>query len=133
MPTTKGDAIRFKGGKYKGRTGWRNDDKQDTRHRTYVIVTLLDGTEKETWVKRRSVADPRGPPTNYFEATLQQHPDIDGLVERLCFEIARCSLGPQNQDANPIHVCIHNRLNEAMVLQAALGSQATWRIVDYQG
>jgi predicted xylose isomerase-like sugar epimerase len=90
MPSTKGDPIRFKGGKYKGQTGWRNDDKQDTRHRTYVIVTLLDGTVKETWVKRRNVAAPRGHPTNYFEAVLQQHPDIEGLVEQLCFEIARC-------------------------------------------
>jgi hypothetical protein len=50
--------------------GWHNDDKQDTRHCTYVIVTLLDGMEKETWVKRWSVAAPCGPPTNYFKGTL---------------------------------------------------------------
>jgi hypothetical protein len=98
-----------------------------------VIVTLLDGTEKETWVKHQSVASPRGSPANYFEATLQQHPDIDGLIEKLCFEIARCSLGPQNRNAEAIHVSIHNRLNEAMAAQAALGSRATWRIVDYEG
>jgi hypothetical protein len=133
MPATKGDPIRFKGGKYKGQTGWRNDDKQDTRHRTYVILTLLDGTEKETWVKHRSVAAPRGPPTNYFEAVLQQHPDIEGLVEQLCFEITRCNLGPKNQNAEPIYVSIHKRLNEAMAAQAALGSRATWRMVDFEG
>jgi hypothetical protein len=131
MPATKGDPIRFKRGKYKGQTGWRNDDREDTRHRTYVIVTLLDDTEKETWVKRRSVAAPRGPPTNYFEATLLQHPDIEGLVEQLCFEIARCSLGPQNQNVDPIYESIHDRLNEAMFAQAALGSRATWRMADY--
>jgi hypothetical protein len=131
MPATKGDPIRFKGGKYKGQTGWRNDDKQNTRHRTYVIVTLLDGTEKETWVKHRSVASPRGSPTNYFEAMLQQHPDIEGLIDQLCFEIARCSLDPQHRNVDPILESIQNRLNEAMVAQTALGSRATWRVVDY--
>jgi hypothetical protein len=98
-----------------------------------VIVALLDGTEKETWVKRRSVAAPRGPPTKYFEAVLQKHPDIEGLVEQLCFEIARCYLGPENQNEEPIYMSIHNRLIEAMATQAALGSRATWCMVDYEG
>jgi hypothetical protein len=123
MPT-RGAPIQFKRGKYKGRTGWLNDNKTDTRHRAYIIVTLEDGTEKETWVKHQSITTHRGPPRNFSEAMLQQHPDIEGLINQLCFEVAHCNIAQRLQDPQPLYASINERLNQALHAQSAQGSQA---------
>ena len=133
MPATKGEAITFKRGKYKGCTGWRNADKANTSHRTYVIVSMVGRGEKETYVKSRSVAAPCAATTDYAEAMLVQHPDIEGLVDQLCFEIARCNIAENlRADPQPLHFAIHKRMLQAMTDQTNLGGRATWRIVNYE-
>jgi hypothetical protein len=62
---------------------------------------------------------------------LQQHPDIEGLIDQLCFEVARCNIAQRLQDPQALYASINERLNQAIHAQSAQGSRATWRMVDY--
>lgn len=132
----KGEPVRFKRGKYKGKSGWHNADKteKNTTHRVYVLVDLGNNRLKATFVKPSSISKRRAhSPSNYAEAMLDQQPDIEGLIEQLCFEIARCNIHDDFHEA-PQHLydAIHIRMTEAIEEQAALGYNATWRLVDYE-
>jgi hypothetical protein len=129
MASSKGDPIRFIKGKYKGKTGWRNKDKESTRERLYVIVDLGNNKLKATWVKKSSAKPAIQPrPTSYSEAVLQQCPDIEEKLEKLCAELAMCKI---ERDPNGILAIINVKLAEACETQAGK-SRALYRSIDYQ-
>jgi hypothetical protein len=87
-----GDPIRFVKGKYKGKTGWCNKDKESTRERLYVIVDLGDGVIRRTFVKKTSAKPAVQPnPASYSEAVLQECPDVEEKLDKLCLELALAS------------------------------------------
>lgn len=127
-PENAGDEIRFKAGKYKGKTGWRNTKRTDTAGRIYVIVDL-GSRFKETYVRPTSIAKPQGRSQNWAEALVDQHPDIDGMIDKLCKEIGRCTVGDRLEtDPEPLYLLVHTRMLEERRKHLALGPRGAWRI-----
>jgi hypothetical protein len=126
----KGDPIRFTRGTYQGKTGWCNKDKESKKTRLYVIVDLGRGKMKRTWVKKSSVKPAiRSRPTSYSEAVLQQCPDLEEKLEKLCAELAMCKI---EKDPIGIEKIISDKLNEACQMQAGKKSRALYRTINYQ-
>jgi len=96
QPTNAGEAIRFKRGKYRGLHGFRDTSKKNTLKRSYVIVQLEDQTYKPTYVRHSSIAPPLAKPKNWAEALTIQNPDIDGLIDQLCEQLASCNVGDRS-------------------------------------
>jgi hypothetical protein len=123
----KGNEIRFVRGKYIGLLGWINADEVNTRTTVPVIVSLPtndDGStmEKVTKVKKESVA-PRQPPPplSYTEAVLQQHPNIDKVMDQLMRQLAKCNISSENRALQNILI---DRLAEANRRQNPFGYRA---------
>jgi hypothetical protein len=134
MSTPSGERIRFIRGTYVGKTGWINNSKKETAKMVYVIVELEDGL-KETRVAHASIARPAAEPTSYGEATLQQHPDIDGMMDKLVCQLAKCHMSTQASAVNSAFKTTEifcNKLFQAIATQQALGDKATWRHVHYE-
>jgi hypothetical protein len=127
---TKGRAIRFQDGKYFGKTGWMDADKRPTPKMYYVIVDLGDGTLKSTKVMKTSVGNRHEPPTSYAMAAIQQHPDIEKQITKLCRDLAECSIG---RDAQGLFRILEKNLSEATETQDQMGSGARYRRVDFSG
>jgi hypothetical protein len=68
------------------------------------------------------------PPTNYVEAALQQHVDIDCALNKVCKLLAKCHLRTGHKEAAQ-HVFM-KRMETAIHQQAAEGSKATWYHVE---
>jgi hypothetical protein len=74
----KGKKVRFIGGKYGGKKGWVDDDRNLGTGTIPVIVDLGKKGEKETYVYKYSVAlEATVNPTCYAEAVIQQCPDLE--------------------------------------------------------
>ena len=96
--TEKGDEIHFKPSAapaYRNKLGWINTAKGAdgfTAQMVYVIVDLGNGKEHPTRVMQTSITKRHSTPTSYDEALFQQHPDIEGLMDKLILKIASCSM-----------------------------------------
>jgi hypothetical protein len=126
--TQQGLQIGFVSEKYLGKTGWIDNEKIDTAKMQYVIVDLGSGRTKRTRVNKESVGKPLGTPSSYLEAVLQQCPDIEQKLNKLCLELAKCSIAI---DAQGILDIIHKKLHKATTRQQLMGSKATWRQVNF--
>lgn len=102
----------------------------------YVIVDIGDHETIETRVKQDSIAQPHpAAPSSYEEAALQQHPDIETMMDKLVRELARCHINAEGDtpDHPPqIAGIFCRKLYEACAKQNALANKATWRFVDYE-
>jgi len=136
LPTTmvnysdadKGEQIRITGGTYRGRNGWRWKGKADTLKRTYVIIELEDGVLKGTRLSKTNVGAPWQPPTNYVEAALQQHLQIDETLDKLCMLLAKCNLTGEERD---LHRAFFDRMQAARVQKLSEGQSASWFHVEF--
>jgi hypothetical protein len=128
MPAMKGDAIVFIGGKYAGKTGWINTNKEAGENTTPVIVDLGSKGKKETYVFRQSFRKEKVA-ASYAEAVLVQCPDIEVLMTKLCRNLAKCSI---EQDASGVVALFNKKLNEAIALQEAKGAKALYRHVTFR-
>jgi hypothetical protein len=130
----RGREIRFIKGKYIGYNGWINDHGDHTAHSYAVIVSgyksVNGGThDRITKVRKESVRDRILPPANSkSEAIMQQHPEIEQTMEKLCRQLAKCDINPRS---NSIKEVFGRKLLEAVAKQIALGNKATWKRVDY--
>ena len=95
---------------------------------SYVIVDLGNNNLKSTRVRKDSVGKPFQPPTCYAEAVIQQNPDIEGKMNKLCAELAKCNIV---KDGAGIFEILERKLAEATARQSGMGSLATWRHVQY--
>jgi hypothetical protein len=129
-PENAGEAIRFTRGKYKGKSGFHNDGRDDTDHRVYVFIELRSGSYKETFVRHTSIAIPRPAPATYAEVLVDQHPDIEGMVDALCNEVARTTIiGHLENDPEPFFRFVHERMLHAIGQQRSRRGRTYWRIV----
>ena len=128
----KGQRIRFKAGNYKGCNGWLAKNKKvQTRggeKMMCVIVDLGGGQELDTRVLTTSIGKPRTTPKSFAEAVVQQHPDIEEMMDKLCREIAKCGLSPTDPALETI---LSKKLTEAALLQNSAGHKARCRVVHY--
>ena len=131
----KGRRIRFITGPYAGYKGWLDTEEGETAETYRVVVDGYKGKrknekpkEKRTWVKKTSVRMEKAINT-YEEAALDQHPDIDILMEKLVKELAKFDLDRENTGFVSI---FEKKLGEAIVTQDSLGHKARWRRVDFE-
>lgn len=125
----KGEAIHITGGKYVGMNGWRWLGKGNPPKQTYVILILGNNKEKGIRVKKGNVGPPCGAPTDYVDAVLQQHPDIDQAFNKVCKMLAKCQL---NGTEKPLQIKFIEKMEAAVEQQLAEGQKAAWFHVDYK-
>jgi hypothetical protein len=129
----KGAPIKFIGGDYVGCSGWINKMKDPMDTFIYVIV-VLKKTKKEllTRVKQENyvlLADIKVP-INYEEAMVQQHPDIEQMLNMLAGKMAECELiGVTGQSGQNIGNVFLQHLGKAIARQNAKDSKSRWRRV----
>ena len=129
MPAMKGDAIVFIGGKYGEKTGWINTNKKAGKSTTPVIVDLgEDKGEKETYVFNQNFRKEKVA-TSYADAVLDQCPNIQVLMTKLCRDLAQCSI---EQDTSGVVALFNKELNNALTLQEAKGAKALYRHVTFR-
>ena len=126
---TKGQAIRFIGGKYGGKKGWINSDKEPGENTVPVMVDLGKKGEKETFVYQDSVAnEPSTAPSSYAEAVIQQCPDLDVNLTKLARDFAKCSI---HVDPEGFFRLVQRKVKEATEQHQAKGSKALYRNIQY--
>jgi hypothetical protein len=129
--TNKGPAIRIKKGKYFEIPAWLNESKLETPKCYYVIVDMGNGVLHKTRLLKSSIVIlETGPPASYSEALLRQNPDIEMQLDKLCQELAKCSV---HHDGTGFFAIMQNKINEARQTQNSLGGKATYRIVHFNG
>lgn len=128
----KGEAITITGGKYAGKNGWRWLGKGNPPRQEYVIVVLEVNNEVGTRILKGNVGLPSraGNPTNYVDAVLQQHSDIDLTLNKVCKMLAKCSVNGAHQEA--LMKIIIKKMNAAVAQQQVEGQKATWFGVHYE-
>jgi hypothetical protein len=127
----KGEAIRIKKGTYIGKTGWIDADAKvlDTMVWVYVDNWNGDGRSiKHTKVKKSSISQKDREPTTYAEAVIQQHPDIDATLDKLCLDLAMCNI---HKDEKGIMELVHQRLGKATDEHNKLGYKKKIREVNF--
>jgi hypothetical protein len=124
----KGHEIRFVGGKYIGKTDWIDNANKETSKMYYVYVDLGNETTKRTRVNKNSDRKPVETPSSCGEAVLLQCPDIEVKLDKLCLELAKCSIVI---DTIAMIVIIQNRLINAISKQNTMGNKATYRHITF--
>jgi hypothetical protein len=125
----KGDAIHITGGKYIGLNGWRWLGKSNPPKQTYVVVLLENNKEKGVRVNKGNVGPPRCAPVDYVDAVLQQHTDIDQVLNKACKLLAMCNL---NGTEEALQKKFLAKMQAAFEQQLADGQKATWFGVNYE-
>jgi hypothetical protein len=124
----KGEAIHITGGKYIGLSGWLWLEKPNPPKTTYVIITLKNNTEVGTRVNKGHVGPPRGAPTDFVDAALQQHTDVDVAFNKVCKMLAKCNLNGSERELQEKFLF---KMHAAFEQQLAEGVKASWFYVDY--
>ena len=123
-----GEELHFVGGTHKGKTGWIDQSKKHTPKMCYVIVKEDDGTQTATRVMKESVVSVKAlltVPSTLEEACLQQHPDIERMMDKLAEKLAMCSVTPSDRLA----VIFMEKLQKANAKQSKKGNKALWHKV----
>ena len=102
---TKGEPIRFTGGKYVGKTGWINTAKGEngfTEEKVYVYVDRSKGKKPKpdlaTHVNQEFIAPKDLPtPQSYEEAAFQQHPKIEREMNKLTKKLAMLGINSEDE------------------------------------
>lgn len=98
----------------------------------YVIVQEQDGNTTTTRVMRESIARTNSAgrtkkPSSFEEACLQQHPDIDKMMDKLVEKLAMCQVKPQEK----IVEIFLEKMKMANLKQLSKGNKALWYQVDF--
>ena len=118
----KGPEIRIFAGEYKALQAWLNSAKTQAPVMRYVIVKLLDGTEKTTRIRKSSIAPLPPPPRNFEKATLQQMPEIEEHLRKAAQLLAMCGVQEWTHITNLFgEMCIQE---EAKLIR--MGPKATY-------
>ena len=127
----KGKEVRFIGGKYSGKRGWINMDKENGENTVPVIVDLGKKGEKETYVYDYSLElEDTGIPATYAQAVIQQCPDLDCALTKVCRGFAKCNI---RQDPEGFIGVVQKKMTEATKLQEDKGSKALYRRIQFNG
>jgi hypothetical protein len=127
--------IRFARGNFIGYTGCKNLDGDKTAVSIAVIVhgykDKRNGStsNKTTSVRKESVSSKVQPaPKSGAEAIMQQHQEIEQVMEKLARQLAKCELRPPS---TAIQKHFATKLQDATVRQIAMGNRAIWKKVQY--
>ena len=129
-----GHRVRFMGGTYKDQKGWLNTAKEPTKNKYYVIVEPdlpARNYEKATCVLKTSVKilSAETLPRSWEETLLDQHPDIDRLMDKLAANLALCRIDP-NSSGNEISRLFVNKIAHEQSKLLALGILAAfWDVI----
>jgi L-lactate utilization protein LutC len=132
----KGKQILFVAGKYDGKKGWIDLGQDEMRKMVGVIVEgkrpgdevivtkVFQSSVKEVGVRKN--------PESYEEALLDQHLDIEALIEKLAKELARCEITGKGGSADEIVSALKKKITKAHYNQSLLGHDARWRKVKFR-
>ena len=88
----KGREIRFVRGTYKGCKGWIDKANKTKKGWVWTIVNDEDyEEERHARVQKSSVREKHEPPTNWAQAAIQTHPEIDFAIIELSRMFATCN------------------------------------------
>ena len=126
----KGMKIRFVGGKYGGKKGWIDDDGKVGETTVSVIVNLGPKKgEHATFVYSYSVATERvTTATTYAEAVMQQCPDLDCALTKICRDFAKCNI---KKDLPGFNLILQRKMADATKLLEAKGSKGLYRNIKF--
>jgi hypothetical protein len=83
-PHVKGREIRFVRGTYIGCNGWIDSANKTKKGWVWTVVDDEDYEEEvHARVQKSSVREKHKPPTNWAEAAIQAHPEIDFAIIEL--------------------------------------------------
>jgi hypothetical protein len=130
----KGEELRFIKGKYDGLKGWVSADLGYTEKEVYVIVekTASRTFEILTRVPQKSIERAvlyNKEPKSYGEAMLQQHKDIETMMNKIVEKMVECHI--DSESCQEIQSILKGKIRKAQIKQQALGSKALWRKVVY--
>jgi hypothetical protein len=92
MPPVHGREIRFVRGTYKGCNGWVDTANKTKRGWVWVVVDDKDYEEEvHARVWKSSVREIHKAPTNWAEAAIQQHPEIEFAIIEVSRMFATCT------------------------------------------
>jgi len=130
-----GRAIRITGGAYSGKRGWLRKSKTNRgKTFTYVLLDLGNGSVMKTYVQSDhvdTVADANAKPKSYAHAILEQHDDIEALMNSLSAKLAQFNLD-KGEVREDLCVIFAEKLHRAVKRQALRGSKARYRLVYYE-
>jgi len=83
----------IRGGNFEGCNGWfcHSTKKRGTDY-YYVLVDLGNDRGYPTYVKMEHIKISGVTPENFVAAIFDQHPSIEGEMDRLCSKLAMCGL-----------------------------------------
>jgi hypothetical protein len=136
-PPARGAAIKFTGGKYKDKFGWMNSSWATTNKMQSVIVNMAEeGYEYAARIKKENfmlMSDVNTESTNYVEAILKQHADIDEMLNKLTKEMPKCSIPMDHHGDDIFEEALNDWFMNAQTDQRMLGHKATWCKVEFEG
>ena len=130
----KGEEVRFVKGKYDGLKGWVSADRGYTPKEVYIIVekTASRDFEMLARVPQSSIkmaALYNKEPKSYGEAMIQQHRDIDMMMNKLVEEMVKCHI--VSESCRDVQSILKGKLHEAEIRQNKMGNKALWRKVNF--
>ena len=107
-------------------------EKHGTPKMSHVIVSLgKDGVLKGTRVKKSHVkAFNANCQSNHVKAALNQHPNIDQKLDKLCTLFTQCWF--THKDMENLDATIHKRMQDAIMHQYSEGLHAVWCEVEFE-
>jgi hypothetical protein len=124
----KGSECLLVGGTYRGCKGWLDKEKGATACQYYLIIKKEDGFLKLVRVKKESVGAPFQAPKSYIEAAFQQHKDLAECLDKLVRKLAQCRISGSPEASS----FIRKKIDKAYGKQVTLGSNAVWKMVEYE-
>eukprot|EP00527_Entomoneis_sp_CCMP2396_P006236 CAMPEP_0198150328 /NCGR_PEP_ID=MMETSP1443-20131203/50408_1 /TAXON_ID=186043 /ORGANISM="Entomoneis sp., Strain CCMP2396" /LENGTH=136 /DNA_ID=CAMNT_0043815607 /DNA_START=82 /DNA_END=488 /DNA_ORIENTATION=- len=130
LDSKKGSRVKIIGGSHNACSGWIDKSRFPSNDYTPVIVVKKKGNreqELQTKVKHENYARNTKikPAVNYGQAVLQQHADINELLNTLVRKMAQCELSGATDKSNKNFSSIFiNRLCKARQRQEVKGSKA---------
>ena len=113
-----------------------NTNRTPSSHYTSVIVFkgMRDGNQVGIYTRvKHHNFEPfkeRNQPSNYAEAVLFQMPKIEKAMNSLARKLVKCGIDGSNDAI--LHI-LKLKLERETVKQVALGSEAAWNLIEYNG
>lgn len=131
MPT-KGEEIRFIGGKYAGKQGWLDIDKEADDRVTPVILNLgKKKGKRDTFVYNGSwvlMSEVMKDPHSYARAVIQQCPEVHAEMVKFFRKLAKFDI---DRDRAGFIALLDEALDDAVKHQISKGTKAEWRGIEY--
>ena len=129
----KGGQVKVIRGSREGKKGWYDVSKRSRPAQSdHLILLNRDGTEDICTLCKLSIEaillhNPP-PPASFQEAMLQQHPNIERMMNKLATALAKFEGLENTQELGQLFLV---KVREAQIKQAELGCNELWRHVHW--